>query len=156
MKSEKVVYLLLQIIGLVILLVTLTTSGMGVLLGSDVASSLRSVVNFGTLTIAMSGILTGFLLKTRRHRIFRDTQIHLFKYFGTLGALQVMAMFMTGTFGLIPDELIGQMMSNVVKVVAITFSVMAFIMPVNYLKAQFNLVKAAEYRDPRKVVKSFF
>jgi hypothetical protein len=155
-KIKKIADLIVQLLGLVFLLSYITHGGMANILGAGVIELVKVIVQFGISAIALSGAVVGLYLPTRRHRIFRDTQIHSLKYIGILSGYQLLCMFLTGTIGGLSGELIKEMPGGLTNILIISFVLIAIMMPFNYIKSLFTLVKSVEYRDPRSLIKQLF
>lgn len=155
-NAKKLIYLLVQLLSLVTLLVFITKGGIGILLGGEVVQIIKMIVEFGVITFAMCGIVTGQLNKTDRHTAFRDTQTQIFKYIGVLGFLQLIAMFVTGTFGALGTGVIDKIPQMIPQIITVTFGLVALMMPFNTLKQAFTRIKSYEFRDPRRIVRDFY
>lgn len=155
-KIKKIMDLVVQLVGLALLLGYISHGGLAVILGSGMIALVKVIVEFGIAAISLSGALVGLYLPTRRHRIFRDTQIHSLKYLGLLGGYQLLCMFLTGTIGGLSGELISEMPSGLVNVLMVSFVLIAIMMPFNYIKSLFTLVKSVEFRDPRSLIRQLF
>lgn len=155
-KLKKILDLVVQLVGLVLLLSYITHGGLAVILGDGMIKLVKIIVEFGIAAINLSGVAVGLYLPTRRHRVFRDTQIHALKYIGLLGGYQLLCMFLTGTIGGLSGELISEMPSGLINVLMVSFVLIAIMMPFNYIKSLFTLVKSVEYRDPRSLIRQLF
>lgn len=155
-NAKQIIITLFQIISMILLLLYLGDAGLGEILGKEVAEIVKVIIEFGVTTIALSGALFGLYAPTRRHRMFRNTQIHLLKYISVLSMYQVLALFMTGTIGAVGVGLMTQLPPIFMNVLMISFSLIAIMMPFNYIKSLFNELKTVEYRDPRNLIKQMF
>ena len=155
-KIKKIMDLIVQLLGLVFLLSYISHGGLAVILGGGMMELVKVIVEFGVAAICLSGAVVGLYLPTRRHRIFRDTQIHTLKYIGLLAGYQLLCMFLTGTIGGLSGDLITEMPSGLINVLMVSFVLIAIMRPFNYIKSLFPLVNSVEYRDPRTLIKQLF
>lgn len=154
-RLKRVIIMFLQVVALFFLLQTLTHGGMGALLGEGFGRASKVIVEFGVTIMCFFSAIVSFYLPTRRHRVLRDTQIHLTKYLSILGLFQVLAYFLvnvTESFG--PGG--ASLHPLMVSILIMLYCMSAFMVPFNYVKTLFNKLKAVEYRDPRVLVRQFF
>lgn len=155
-KIKRIALLILEVVSLLLLLNYIDHGGLKDMIGSEMVGVLKLIIEFGVTAIVVTGVVVGSYLPTRRHRYYRDTQIHVLKYLSVLGLLQVLAMFMTGVFGSLPSDLVLRVPPVLLNVVMITFALMAIMMPINFVKAAFNYIKSVEHRDPRSLMRQLF
>lgn len=155
-KLKQILILFFQIIALFLLLSSLSSGGVSELLGSTFGEASKIIIQFGIAIMALFSGALSFLLPTRRHRILRDTQIHITKYIGMLGLFQGIAYFLAPVFSTVTIGFSGGADSILMSVIVMMYCMFAFMEPVNYFKNLFSLVKSVEMRDPRKVVGHFF
>ena len=154
-KIKRILTTILELAMLIVLLETLDKGGISTFLGNDLTQMVKVVIGFGVTIMGACGIVIGAYLPTRRHRIFRDTQIHLLKYIAILDLFQILAWFMTKettalSVGAGPGSPI------FLHILLMMFSMIAIMMPFNYVKSMFGLLKSVEIRDPRRIMKQFF
>jgi hypothetical protein len=156
-KIKRILILILQLLSLFLLVFMLSKGGIAVILGSEMAMITARIIEFGVALMSLAGIAFGLYLPTRRHRIFRDTQIHLFKYMTLLALYQLLCFFITGTFGFMGSaSLLTKMPAALTNVLVLTFCLLAFMTPFNYIKQLFTVLKSVEYRDPRSLIRQLF
>lgn len=135
---------------------TITHSGFGVLFGSQMANIIKVVIEFGVMLMSVMGAIVGLYLPTKRFRIFRDTQIHTMKYLAYLGLYQVLMVFITQAAGGLGTTFLTQMPSIITNIIMLSFAMLSFMMPFNYMKNLFTQIKAVEYRDPTALFRQLF
>lgn len=155
-RYKEIIYTIIEILLLIALISLLSHSGFSFFVGTAMAEIMKVIVEFGVLIMTVFGVLIGFLLPTRRHRIFRDTQTHSIKYLVILTLYQVMMLFITGTVGAMDGELISNIPPVLSQIIGMTFSMIAFMMPFNFVKNLFTYLKSVEYRDPRDIIRQLF
>lgn len=145
---------IMELVLLIMLLETMDMSGIGTLLGAGFAQVAKVIVGFGVSIMSIFGIIFGLYLPTRRHRIFRDTQVHILKYIGVLGLYQILCLFITNAVGATGIQ--ESMGPNLMNVLLMTFSLIALMMPFNFVKSLFGVLKAVEIRDPKTLMRQFY
>lgn len=154
-KWKYVLVLLLQIIMLIFLLQTLHVGGMTLLLGDGFGQISGVVIQFGIIIMALFASFISLFHPTRQHRILRDTQFQLSKYMVVLGLFQVLAIMISNVAGSLPA---GSAAVNpmFMSVMVMLYCMTAFMIPFNYVKNLFNIMKSVEKRDPNRIVKEYF
>lgn len=155
-KLKKLLMMLLELIMLVLLLVYLSHGGIGAVMGEGAVTITKVVIQFGVSLISLSGAVFGSYFPTEMQRTFRESQLTGIKYITVLMLYQTLMWFIGGTAGSLHGELIHQLPPVLINVIVLTFSMMAFMMPFNYVKTLFNKAKGKELRDPRDLVRQFF
>lgn len=155
-KLKRILVIILQILSLMALLLTISHSGFGALFGSQMGEIVKVVIEFGVILMSVMGAIVGIYLPSRRHRLFRDTQIHVMKYISYLGLYQVLMIFITHAAGGLGSDFLSQMPSIITNIIMLTFAMLSFMMPFNYMKSLFTIIKSVEYRDPRDLIRQLF
>lgn len=159
-KWGKVIALGVELATIGGLLYLLSDGGFAAVLGAGVLQVIRMVAEFGISIMAVFGVLVAWLLKSRRHRILRDTQYQIFKYALVLGLFQVLTMTLTGglpgsSFAL-PKDLLKELPSGFLSVLSYAFYGMAIMIPFNYIKNLISSLKAVEHRNPQHLIRQIF
>lgn len=155
-KVKRILTTIVELVALLLLLETLGKVGMGVLLGEAFAAVAKIIIAFGVSIMSIFGVGLAMYLPTRRHRILRDTQVHVLKYTFVLGLYQILGLFITKSTALLKAGAIAGISPILMNVLMMTFVMIALMMPFNYVKSLFGLLKSVELRDPRKMIKQFF
>lgn len=154
-KSKRLLQIIGQMIGLILLLAIISKGGITAFMGVQMAEYVKLVISFGVGLISMSGSIFGIYLPGRRDQLFRDTQLESVKYIAVLGGFQLMMLFITGaTSGI---GALGEGISPYMKnVILLTFGMFAFMMPFTYVKNLFAQLKNVQHRDPRDIMRQFY
>jgi hypothetical protein len=152
-RSNRIVALLFQLLSLVFLMVYMSYGGINLFLGEVMTEMAKVVVQFGIAIITLAGIATGLLINHQKHRIFRDTYYHGLKYIWVLILYQTLMWFLGGAAGSIGGELMQKMPPLLVNIIVLTFSMIAFMMPFNYVKSMFTKLKSVEHRNPKRLIR---
>lgn len=155
-KLKKLILMLFELVMLLLLLAYLSHGGLGAVMGATTAKVVKVVIQFGVSLISLGGAMFGIYFPAERQRVFRDSQITGIKYLTVLMLYQTLMWFIGGATGSLNGELIHQLPPVLLNVIVLTFSMMAFMMPFNYIKNLFNKAKALELRDPRSLVRQLF
>lgn len=155
-KIKKIVTTIAQLLMLLVLLETLGSVGMGSLLGEAFAEIAKIIIAFGVSIMSLAGIVFSVYLPTRTHRMLRNTQVHIMKYIAVLSLYQILGFFITQATGIMTAGAISQISPILINVLLMTFTLIALMMPFNYVKSLFGELKSVEFRDPRQLVNQFF
>lgn len=153
-KWKYVLVLVLQIIALVFLLQTLNGGGMTTLLGEGFGQISSIIIQFGVIIMTLFASFISVFHPTRAHRILRDTQFQISKYMVVLGLFQVLAVMISKVAGNVAagSAAISPMFMNVMIML---YCMNAFMIPFNYVKNLFNIMKSVEKRNPNQIVKDY-
>lgn len=154
-KWKYVLVLILQIIMLVFLLQSLNVSGMSLLFGEGFGQISSVVIQFGVVIMALFASFVSLFHPTRQHRILRDTQFQLSKYMVVLGLFQVLAFMVSKVAGSMAAG-VSAVNPMFMSVMVMAYCMSAFMIPFNYVKNLFNIMKSVEKRDPNRIVKEYF
>ena len=139
-KVKRILTTIVELVALLVLLETLGKAGMGVLLGAAFASVAKVIIAFGVSIMSIFGVALAIYLPTRRHRILRDTQVHVLKYTFVLGLYQMLGFFITKSSALLKTGAIAGVSPILMNVLMMTFVMIALMMPFNYVKSLFGLL----------------
>jgi len=155
-KIKQLIATVVELSMLLLLLESLENGGMGLLLGSTFGSVATQIIGFGVSIIGIFGLLLGVYLPTRRFDLFRETQTHILKYTTVLSLFQLLGFCITKASGVIVAGAVVGLNPYILNALVMTFCMIALMMPFNYVKSLFGVLKAVKYRDPRRINKQFF
>ena len=155
-RNKEILYTIAEILLLISLLFLLSKGGLAVFVGSAMAEIMKVIIQFGVFIMTLFGILVGTFLPTRRHRIYRDTQVHSVKYLIILLLYQMMMLFVGSIIGSMDTSLVSRIPPMLSQIVGMTFAMIALMMPFNFVKNLFTYIKSVEFRDPRDIIRQLF
>lgn len=159
-KMERIkgmLYTLLQLLLTIVLIVWVSTGGIGMFFGLEFGSKIvQLIITIGISVMAVSGIITSQFLETRRFVLLRNTQLQIFKYLGFLFFFQAIGAGMVHVIGGTTAHVMSQMSPYFKQIMVVGFGFMGIMMPITYAKSMFTEIKAVQFRKPSKIIRQMF